>query len=97
MTRDHYKGVPRQKYVLVGTNGHLQARGPRGGTDLSIIGKATMASGRATISGGGIRITSSIICTPAHNGPTNLSYALFNGYAVVSGTGNGEFSYQITL
>lgn len=96
MSRDHYKGVPKKRVVLLDADGDLEALG-KGGVDVILTGTATMTTGRAVISGSGIKSTSGVVATPKHNGPTALNYAAFDGYVIVSGTGSGQFTYQIVI
>ena len=96
MSRDHYKGIPKKRVVLLDADGDLEALG-YGGVNAVLLGTDTMTSGRAVVSGTGIKSTSGVVATPAHGGPSALSYAAFDGYVIVSGTGSGDFTYQIVI
>lgn len=96
MSRDHYKGIPKKVAVLLDADGDLEAL-KKGGSNIVLMGTATMTSNRAVISGTGIKSTSGVVATPQHGGPTALNYAAFDGYVIVSGTGSGSFAYQIVV
>ena len=96
MSRDHYKGIPKKRVVLLDADGDLEALG-MGGVDVILTGQVTMTSGRAVISGTGIKSTSGVVATPRHGGASALTYAAFPGYVIVSGTGTGAITYQIII
>ncbi len=96
MSRDHYKGVPKKRVVLLDASGDLEALG-KGGVDVILTGTTTMTSGRAVVSGTGIKTTSGVVATPRHGGASALSYAAFDGHVIISGTGTGQITYQIVI
>ena len=95
-SRDHYKGTRKKRVVLLDADGDLEALA-KGGDNIILTGTTTMTSGRAVISGTGIKSTSGVVATPHHGGPTSLNYAAFEGYVIVSGTGTGQITYQIVI
>ncbi len=96
MSRDHYKGTRKSRVVLLDADGDLEALG-KGGVPVILTGTTTMTTGRAVVSGTGIKTTSGVIATPHHGGPTSLNYAAFNGYVIISGSGSGQITYQIVV
>lgn len=96
MSRDHYKGIPKKRVVLLDADGDLEALG-KGGVDIVLTGKVTMTSGRAVVSGTDVKSTSFVVATPQHGGASALSYAAFDGYVIISGTGTGTVAYQILI
>lgn len=96
MSRDSYKGVPKKRAVLLDAEGNLEAL-DKNFVDIEIKGTTTMTSGRAVVSGTAIKATSGVVATPHHGGPTGLSYAAFSGYVIISGTGNGQITYNIIV
>ncbi len=95
--RDHYKGTAKysKKRVVLDNEGRFSSDSGKQGLWLS--GVATMVGGRATISGALIRSDSGVILTPQHGGPSALNYAAFDGYVIISGTGSGNFAYQVIV
>lgn len=98
MSRNHYNNIPKRRAVLLDPRGDLEALG--GGnlkTEISLKGTTTMTSGRAVVSG--TRITSDSVATvmAGHGGPTGLTFSAHDGYVVISGTGSGPLTYNISI
>lgn len=96
MARDFYKGAKKKRVALLNADGDLEAL-QKGGHPIDLRGTVTMTSGRAVISGTGISTSSFVVATPKHNGASGLSWAAFDGYVIVSGTGTGTIGYQIII
>jgi hypothetical protein len=96
MSRNFYNGTKKKRVALLNADGDLEAL-QKGGQAIDLRGTTTMTSGRAVVSGTAIKSTSFVVATPAHGGPTALSWAAFDGYVIVSGTGNGVVGYQIII
>ncbi len=100
MTRDHYKGIPKKRAVLLDSDGNLEAL-EKGGDTKRIKGTATLTAGTFTVSGSKFVSDAYAFISTKHPYPTEsgINWFVGDGFLTVSGCTTADFTiaYEVCL
>jgi hypothetical protein len=100
MSRDHYKGIPKKRAVLLGSDGELEAL-EKGGDVKRISGMATLSAGTVTISDSRFVAGGYALLSPKHPYPITdgLNWDVGPGYLTISGATGSPYviAYEVVL
>jgi len=100
MSRDHYKGIPKKRAALLGSDGELEALA-KGGDVKRISGTATLTAGTVTISDDRFVAGGFALLSPQHPYPTTegLNWSVSAGSLTISGSNAGTYTiaYEVVL
>jgi hypothetical protein len=100
MSRDHYKGIPKKRAALLGSDGELEAL-EKGGDVKRISGTATLTAGTVTVSDDRFVAGGYALLSPQHPYPTTdgLNWSVSAGALTISGSNAGTYviAYEVVL
>lgn len=100
MSRDHYKGIPKKRAAILGSDGELEAL-EKGGDVKHIFGTATLTAGTVTVSDARFVAGGYALLSPKHPYPTNsgLNWNVNGGELTISGSTAGPYTiaYEVVL
>jgi hypothetical protein len=100
MSRDHYKGIPKKRVVLLNSDGDLEAL-EKGGEAKSIKGTATLTAGTVTVNDTRFVSGATAYVSGKHPYPITdgFNWDVGDGYLTISGSAADTYtvSWEVSL